>query len=46
MITSREMAKIVCDALADKKGEDIRAIDISKGTLAALGIPRPGPIER
>ena len=27
---SREMAKIACEALADKKGEDIRVIDISK----------------
>ena len=24
---SREMAKLACDALADKKGEDIRVID-------------------
>ncbi len=35
MITSREMAKIVCDALADKKGEDIRAIDISQISVLA-----------
>lgn len=35
MITSREMAKIVCEALADKKGEDIRAIDISKISVLA-----------
>lgn len=35
MITSREMAKIVCEALADKKGEDIRAIDISQISVLA-----------
>lgn len=35
MITSREMAKIACEALADKKGEDIRAIDISKISVLA-----------
>lgn len=35
MITSREMAKIACDALADKKGEDIRAIDISEISVLA-----------
>ena len=26
---SREMAKLACEALADKKGEDIRVIDIA-----------------
>ena len=35
MITSREMAKIACDALAEKKGEDIRAIDISEISVLA-----------
>lgn len=35
MITSREMAKIACEALADKKGEDIRAIDISQISVLA-----------
>lgn len=35
MITSREMAKIACAALADKKGEDIRAIDISEISVLA-----------
>ena len=31
---SREMAKLACEALADKKGEDIRVIDIA-GNLCA-----------
>lgn len=35
MITSREMAKIACEALSDKLGEDIRAIDISKISVLA-----------
>lgn len=35
MITSREMAKIACEALADKKGEDIRVIDISQISVLA-----------
>ena len=26
---SKEMAKLACEALADKKGEDIRVIDIA-----------------
>ena len=34
-ITSRKLAKITCDALADKKAEDIKVIDISNvSTLA------------
>lgn len=32
---SREMAKIACEALADKKGEDIRVIDISQVSVLA-----------
>ena len=32
---SREMAKLACEALADKKGEDIRVIDISGVTVIA-----------
>lgn len=32
---SREMAKIACAALADKKGEDIRVIDISQVSVLA-----------
>lgn len=32
---SREMAKIACMALADKKGEDIRVIDISQVSVLA-----------
>ena len=35
MDQSREMAKIACHALSDKKAEDIRVIDISEvSTLA------------
>ena len=32
---SREMAKLACEALADKKGEDIRVIDIAGISLLA-----------
>ena len=32
---SREMAKKICDALADKKGEDIKVINISEVTVLA-----------
>ena len=32
---SREMAKLACEALADKKGEDIRVIDISEVSVLA-----------
>ena len=32
---SREMARIACAALADKKGEDIRVIDISRVSVLA-----------
>ena len=35
MITSKEMAKIACDALSEKMGEDIRAIDISNVSVLA-----------
>ena len=35
MITSREMAKIACEALSEKMGEDIRAIDISNVSVLA-----------
>ena len=29
---AKEMAKLICDALADKKGEDIKIINISEVT--------------
>lgn len=32
---SRNMAKIACNALVDKKGEDIRVIDISQVSVMA-----------
>lgn len=32
---SREIAKLAIDALSDKKGEDIKVIDISKVTVIA-----------
>lgn len=32
---SRSMAKIACDALLDKKGEDVRVIDISQVSVMA-----------
>ena len=32
---SREMAKKICDALANKKGEDIKVINISEVTVLA-----------
>ena len=32
---SKEMAKLACEALADKKGEDIRVIDISEVSVLA-----------
>lgn len=35
MISSREMAKIACAALSDKKAEDIRVIDISEISVIA-----------
>ena len=35
MEQSRKMAKIVCAALEDKKGEDIRVIDISQISVLA-----------
>lgn len=35
MEQSREMTKIVCAALEDKKGEDIRVIDISQISVLA-----------
>ncbi|MDD3240046.1 MAG: ribosome silencing factor [Lachnospira sp.] len=34
-LTSKEMVKVVVDALQDKKGEDIRVIDISKVSVVA-----------
>ena len=30
---SKKMAKLICDALADKKGEDIKIINISEVTV-------------
>ena len=35
MEESRKMAKIACAALADKKGEDIKVIDISNVSVLA-----------
>ena len=35
MATSRELAKIACNALSDKKAEDIRVIDISEISVLA-----------
>lgn len=35
MNKQREMAKIACHALAEKKGEDIRVIDISQVSVLA-----------
>lgn len=35
MINSKEMAKLACKALADKKAEDIRVIDISNVSVIA-----------
>lgn len=32
---SKEMAKLICSALADKKGEDIKIINISEVTVLA-----------
>ena len=32
---SRNMAKIACNAISDKKGEDIRVIDISQISVLA-----------
>ena len=32
---SKNMAKLICDALADKKGEDIKIINISEVTVLA-----------
>lgn len=32
---AKEMAKLICDALADKKGEDIKIINISEVTVLA-----------
>lgn len=32
---AKEMAKVVCDALADKKGEDIKIINISEVSVMA-----------
>lgn len=32
---SKEMAKLVCDALADKKGEDIKIINIAEVSVMA-----------
>ena len=32
---SKKMAKLICDALADKKGEDIKIINISEVTVLA-----------
>ncbi|MDO5403648.1 MAG: ribosome silencing factor [Eubacteriales bacterium] len=34
-LTSKEMAKIIVESLKDKKGEDIRVIDISKVSVIA-----------
>ena len=36
MEESRKMAKIACAALADKKGEDIKVIDISNVSVCRL----------
>lgn len=33
--TSRQLAKLACDALADKKADDIKVIDISKVSVLA-----------
>lgn len=35
MVQSKEMARIAYDALAEKKGEDIKIIDISKVSVLA-----------
>ena len=32
---SRELAKQICEALADKKGEDIKILNISEVTVLA-----------
>lgn len=34
-ITSKALARLACDALADKKGDDIKIIDISKVSVLA-----------
>lgn len=34
-ITSKKLAKLACDALADKKADDIKIIDISKVSVLA-----------